>query len=307
MKVLVARGDPDRPLEFAELEEPRASATELVVELQASSVNHGEVEWLRYAPAGWRAGWDVSGRVVEAALDGGPAAGTRVVGFLGEAGWAERVAVPLDRVATLPDGCPTLDAAAIPVVGLTALRALRVGGLAAGRRVAVLGASGAIGRVAIQLAARFDAEVTAVTRDPGAASHLSGLGAAAVIADPSAGRYDVVLDGVGGAVGTAAVRRLAPEGTYVVYGNAAGAPIELDPGIFFGEAPEARIHSLRMDASRGQERFGADLSYLAGLVAAGELDLEVEEPRDWGEAAALVAAISAGERPARKPLVSIGA
>jgi NADPH:quinone reductase-like Zn-dependent oxidoreductase len=245
------------------------------------------------------------GRVVgEAAVGGGPAVGTPVVGFLGEGG--ERVAVPVNRVGVIADGCSRDQAAATPVVGLTALRALRLGGLLAGRRVAVLGANGAIGRVAIQLAARSDAEVTAVTRDPAAALDLPDLGAATVVADPSGARYDIVLDGIGGTLGSAAIRALAPEGTYVIYGNAAGAPIEIDPGTFFGEAPEARIHSLRMDASRGQDRFGADLEYLSRLVAAGELDFEPAEPVDWHEAPTLAAKLATGVRPARKPLIRFG-
>jgi NADPH:quinone reductase-like Zn-dependent oxidoreductase len=156
----------------------------------------------------------------------------------------------------------------------------------------VLGANGAIGRVAIQLAARADAAVTAVARDPSAA--------------PSGARYDIVLDGVGGALGSAAIGGLAPEGTYVIYGNVAGAPIEVDPGTFFAEAPEARIHSLRMDASRGQDRFGADLEFLSRLVAAGELDFEPAEPVGWREARALAAKLATGVRPTRKPLIQFG-
>jgi NADPH:quinone reductase-like Zn-dependent oxidoreductase len=287
VKALVAADGAEGLLEFVEVEEPRATVGEVVVAMEASSVNHGEVEWLRYAPPGWRAGWDVCGRIAEGPGGDGLAAGTPVIGFLGETAWAERVAVPVNRIGTIAEGCARSQAAAIPVVGLTALRALRVGGLLAGKRVAILGANGAIGRVAIQLAARADATVTALVRDPDAAAGLTALGASKVVAEPGEDRYELVLDGVGGAPASAALKRLAPEGTHVIYGNAAGAPVELDPGAFFGEAPEARIHSLRMDASRGQGSFGADLEHLSRLVAAGELDFQPADPVDWGEAPAL--------------------
>jgi NADPH2:quinone reductase len=306
VKALVAAGpDAEGLLEFAEVEEPVATASEVVIELEASSVNHGEIEWLKYAPTDWRAGWDVCGRVVEAAGAGGPAVGTAVIGFLSEGAWGERVAVPVNRVGAVADGCPGPQAAAIPVVGLTALRALRHGGLLAGKSIAVIGANGAIGRIAIQLAAGSGARVTAVTRDP-ASVGLADLGATEVVADPSDGRYDLVLDGVGGPTASAALRRLAPEGDYVVYGNAAMAPIELDPGAFFGEAPGARIHSLRMDASRGQDRFGADLEHLSRLVAAGDIDFGPAEPVDWSEAARLAAAIVAGGKSMGKPVIVWG-
>lgn len=307
MRALVAGGPHvAEMLRFAQVGEPDATDSEVLVELEATSVNHGEIEWLRYAPPSWRAGWDVYGRVVGTAADG-PPVGTTVIGFLGEAAWAERVAVPVARLAVPADGCPVAQAAAIPVVGLTALRALRVGGLLAGKKVAVLGANGAIGKVAIQLAARADARVTAVTRDPDVArALLCGLGASEVLADPSTGPYDLVLDGVGGRSAGAALKQLAPGGDHVIYGNAAMTPIELDPGTFFGEAPGARIHSLRMDASLPQQ-FGADLEFLSRLVASGELDFEPAEPIDWDGADELVATIAAGEVPRRKPVLAIGA
>src|SRR6266446_4056339 len=55
----------------------------------------------------------------------GPPAGTRIVALMDEFGWAERAAVPTQRIAVLPDTVSFAAAAALPVAGLTALRAFR--------------------------------------------------------------------------------------------------------------------------------------------------------------------------------------
>ena len=124
--------------------------------------------------------------VAEAAADGsGPKPGTRVVGLVEAAGWAELVAVPTSRLAVLPDGVAVQDAATLPLAGLTTLRTLRLGGDLLGRRVLVTGASGAVGRFQIQLAAAAGARVTAVTRATHA-QQLAELGAERVIAEPAA-------------------------------------------------------------------------------------------------------------------------
>ena len=67
-------------------------------------------------------------------------------------------------LAELPDGVSFEQASTLPVAGLTAFRALELGGFVLGRRVLVTGASGGVGRFAIQLAKLGGAHVTAVAR-----------------------------------------------------------------------------------------------------------------------------------------------
>jgi NADPH:quinone reductase-like Zn-dependent oxidoreductase len=63
----------------------------------------------------------------------------------------------------MPASLSALEAAAMPLAGLTALQSLRgLGGIAAGKRVLVIGASGGVGHFAVQIAAAYGAEVTAV-------------------------------------------------------------------------------------------------------------------------------------------------
>ena len=87
--------------------------------------------------------------------------GARVVTFGWAAGWAELRAVDTGELAVLPDGVDHDAAAALPVAGVTALRALRRLGPVLGRRVLITGASGGVGRFAVQLAARAGAHVVA--------------------------------------------------------------------------------------------------------------------------------------------------
>src|SRR4051794_23215 len=102
-------------------------------------------------------GLDVAG-TVDALGEGvdGVRVGDAVVGFLPMAGVgaaAEYVLAPVDVLAPAPTSIPLADAAAFPVVGLTAWQALfEHGGLVAGQRVLVNGAGGAVGGYAVQLA-----------------------------------------------------------------------------------------------------------------------------------------------------------
>src|SRR5438034_2934364 len=127
---------------------------EVAVRVIAISLNRGETRRaLQVAEPGWRPGWDFAGVVDTAAADGsGPKPGTGVVGLLPSGAWAERVNCRSHAVATLPEQVSDTQAATLPVAGLTALHALRQGGLLLGRKVLVDGASGGVGHLACQLA-----------------------------------------------------------------------------------------------------------------------------------------------------------
>src|SRR5438045_8629960 len=97
--------------------------------------------------------------------------------MLGEAAWAERVAVPTHALAELPDKVTFSQAATFPVAGLTALYALAKGGLLLDRRVLITGATGGVGDFAVQLARLAGAHVTAAARRADQVAGLRALGA----------------------------------------------------------------------------------------------------------------------------------
>src|SRR5579871_866084 len=220
-----------------ELPDPSPAPSDCVVEVRAFAVNRGEIGLLQQRSNGWTPGQDVAGIVDQTAADGsGPPQGTRVVGIADQGGWSQRVAIPSYRVAPIPDAVSFAEAAALPVAGLTALRALRTGGPLMGRRVLITGASGGVGTFAVQLAALAGAEVTALVSGPHRVEAVRELGVDTVVTalDESAGRFDHILDGVGGQVMVDALHHLAPGGTMAAYGNASGEKAQLVFGDFRG-------------------------------------------------------------------------
>jgi NADPH:quinone reductase len=153
-------------------------------------------------------GWDAAGTVVRAAVDGiGPAVGTRVVGLVeGRGGtWAQIAAISTSALTAVPPHVSDVQAAALPTAGLTALRMLEVAGLVLGKRVLVTGATGGVGRLAVQLAHLAGARVTTLVRDSASADGpLRRLGADDVV-ERLDGEFDVVLEGVGGATFASAI------------------------------------------------------------------------------------------------------
>src|SRR6202034_1816519 len=149
---------------------------------------------------GWVRGQDVSGVVLRQAANGeGPPAGSRVVALMEEFGWAQRAAVASHRMALLPESVNFAQAATLPVAGLTALRTLRHGGPLVGRRVLITGAAGGVGTLAVQIAARSGAHVTAVAGRAERAAGLTALGADEVVEgiDNARGRFSLILESAG--------------------------------------------------------------------------------------------------------------
>ena len=281
MLALVIASDSATGLRLAEVEDPQPLANEALVSVHATSLNRGELRLLTIRPNGWIPGQDIVGFVERAAADGsGPAVGARVAALVDQAGWAQRVAVPTDRLAVLPDDVSFVSAATLPVAGTTALRTLRHGGDLAGQQVLITGASGAVGRFQIQIAREQGASVTAVA----AARHakdLRGLGAEQVVEaiELAEGPFSLITESVGGESLAHAIERVAPGGTIVMFGSSSG---ELTPIGFRQFVPGhegARLQTFAYYTSG--PAIGADIASLLALVAAGRLETRVSMTVPW--------------------------
>jgi NADPH:quinone reductase len=287
MRALLARPSARHGLELGDIEAPQPLPSQALVAVRAVSLNRGEARYLPQREEGTVHGWDVAGVVDRQAADGsGPAEGERVVGLVSEGAWAELAAVRTDRLAALPEDVSFEAAATLPVAGMTAVRALEVAGPLLGRRVVITGASGGVGRFAIQLARAGGAHVTGVSSSPERAEGLAEIGADEVIGEltPGGGRFDAILESVGGASLAAALARVAPWGIVVSFGNSSGQETTFDVSPFYA-LPGARLYGLRVFDEL--ERTGSGVRYLRFLaerVADGALDPQVTVTRSWREA-----------------------
>jgi NADPH:quinone reductase len=285
---LVTTPDGKQPVELRELPEPQPQRHEALVAVHAFSLNRGELRSIRNNGEGWVPGQDIAGVVLQPAADGsGPPAGARVVALTDELGWAQRVAVPRHRMAALPDNVSFSQAATLPVAGLTALRTLRHGAPLLGKRVLITGAAGGVGTIAVQLAARSGARVTALVGRPERAAGIKELGASEVVEgiENAQGRFGLILESGGGASLARAVQLVEAKGTVVVYGNSSGEPTTLSFADFRG-AQNSRVQSFYYFTSEAEDRFAPDLALLVSLIADGSLTPQIGVERSWREFAA---------------------
>lgn len=294
MRALVAAPGTPGNVEIRDVDEPAPAPNEAVVEVRASSLNRGECSALQAAADGWRPGWDVAGAIAQPAADGSsPASGTRVVAWSNGGGWAERVAVRSDHVAPIPGELSFEVASTLPVAGLTATGALAFGGALEGRRVAITGAAGGVGRIAVQLAHAAGADVTAIVGSPERGEGLAELGADHVVfaLEPEGEPFDLILESVGGSSLAAAMTRVSAGGTVVSFGNSSNEQTTFDArGFYRRGGPTMRGYFVTHELLEG--RLGtAQLAELVDLAVGGGLRTEIDLQVPWTQAAEAVAAL----------------
>lgn len=282
-------GGPD-VLQLVDVPRPRPGAAEVLVRVHAAGVN--PVDWKTRERGGFLGeppfvlGWDLSGEVVELGLGATPfVPGDEVFGlvrFPREAGtYGEYVAVPSRQLVPKPAELDHVEAAALPLAGLTAWQALdEVADVRPGQRVLIQAAAGGVGHLAAQVAAARGAWVHGTAR---ATKHafLREVG----VSDPldytapgwdrGLGDLDVVLDPFGGDAAVAALRLLRPGGVLVTLRSA------VDPGLAAtAERAGVRAVVLVVEPDR------AGLAALLDLVRAGQLRVHVDGAFPLEDAAA---------------------
>ena len=163
--------------------------------------------------------------------------------------------------------------------------ALRFGGLLLDRRVLVTGASGGVGRIAIQLGSAAGALVTAIVGRPERGEGLEKLGAADVVVgiENAEGRYHLVLEAAGGSSLGAALGKVDSGGIVVTFGNSSKEPTTFMTNDFYFQAASLRGYFLLGDAQSNPA--GIDLGILLSQVATRRLDPQVSLVLPWSDAA----------------------
>ena len=291
-------------LRYEDVEQPVPGAGEVRIRVAATSFNgvEGTIRagfmrgpipvTLPHTP-----GIDVAG-TIDALGDGVDdlAAGDRVIGFLpmtGTGAAAEYVIAPAELLTGAPRTIPLADAAALPLVGLTAWQALfDHGGLTAGQRVLINGAGGAVGGYAVQLAKEAGAHVLAVA-GPRSAARAEAAGADEVI-DHTTGVAEAVTEPVD------LVLNLAPVTPEQL---AALVPLIRDGGTLVNTTVWMPAPSDEERGVRGIDLFvrsdSDQLADLAARVSTGELRVEVAERVALADLPALHARAGAGDLPGK--------
>ncbi|MEU0164307.1 zinc-binding dehydrogenase [Streptomyces iakyrus] len=295
--------DPSAPaaVRLAEVPDPVPGPGQVLVDVSHVSLNYGDLNDARSGrvPVGAVLGSDAAGVVVRAAADGtGPAVGTRVVALTSGA-FAERVAIDVGALAEVPKGLALAEAVALPVAGVAALRSLRAAGLGPDKRVLVTGASGGVGRFAVQLAARAGAHVIASVGSTARGEGLVGFGADEVLVglEGLERAVDVVIDSVGGPQLVAAWNLLAPGGSVQSVGWSSGEPAVFPPYATVGPSKSLTSFVIEGDA-------GPDLTVLTELAAEGAITVELGWQGPWDRFAEAAEALR-GRRVSGKAVLQV--
>ena len=293
MRALVADPAASPALSLTDVPEPAPGPGQLLLEMEAASVNRGEIRSAAKQPPGTVIGWDVAGTV--AALGEGVATfdvGERVVALSpGGGSFAERVVVPAEWTAPLPSACDFETAATLPVAGVTAAGILRLARTHAGDRVLVTGAAGGVGQFTLQLALQTRATVTGQAATEERAAAVRDTGAEALVhpgdGSPVDGEFDVVLDGIGGPMLGPLLAATARNGRVVVYGNSADAESTFRVETFYSKG--VTIYGFRVFTSVPPAQAVKDMATLADQAASGALSVKVQATAPLADAIPLIA------------------
>jgi NADPH:quinone reductase-like Zn-dependent oxidoreductase len=302
-------GEPD-VLRYEDAEQPVPGAGEVRLRVAASAFNPvddgirgGYLRDVFPVTLPHTPGIEVAG-TVDALGEGvtGVEVGDDVIGFLpmvAPGAAAEYAIAPAEILAPAPTSIPLADAAALPMVGLTAWQALfDDAGLTAGQRVLINGAGGAVGGYAVQLAKRAGAHVIA-TASPSSSERVRSAGADEVIDHTTtevtvAEPVDVLLN----------LARITPEALVALVASVrpGGVVVNTVPTIPTPADDERGVRAVgvfvRSDAGQ--------LSQLVAMVDRGELRVDVAERVPLAELPAVHAQAAAGALPGKVVVLPSG-
>ena len=272
-------------LQLDELPDPQPGPGEQLVDIAYASVNPLDV-WIAQGNVGaaaanlpWTPGGEATGHV-----DGRPVlVRGGGLGVVRQGLYCSRIAVPDGWLVPVADGLDLAEVAAMPVAGITAWQALHARAhVEADDRVLVLGASGGVGAMAIQLAKAAGATVWGQT---GSAAKVDGImsnGADNVVVaaadelESAAADYQptVILDALGGPYTDAAIASIANKGRLVVYGTSNDERVSINLRRLYRKGVDLLGYSGLVETADEQR---AALDTLLAMMAAGTVRVPVSD------------------------------
>jgi NADPH:quinone reductase-like Zn-dependent oxidoreductase len=296
-------GSPSDVLRLKEVEKPTPSDDDVLIKVQASSINSAELHLIRADPFLVRMstgllkptktipGADVAGRVEAVGREVNQfKPGDEVFGDLSGCGWgafAEYVCANENALLLKPTNMTFEQAAAVPLAGVTALQGLRnKGQIKSGQKVLINGASGGVGSFAVQIAKSFGAEVTGVCSTK-KVEMVRSIGADHVIdytqedVTQSGQHYDLILDAAAYRPFSLYKRVLSPRGIYVFAG---GSTSGLFRTMLLGSLMSKREGQTFVTLMAGPNL--KDLGFMKELLETGKVTPVIDKYYPLSEAAA---------------------
>lgn len=284
----------------ANIDKPSVKAGHVVIKVAASSVNTVDTmirsmgEALGPITPALPAvlGMDFAGTIEEVG-EGvtGFAVGDEVYGCAGgladlQGALAEFMLVDVKLIAHKPKSISMREAAALPLVGITAYEGLIRAGVSQGQKVLVHGGSGGVGHVALQLANYFGGDVYSTGGGDAQSALIEKLGATAInyktetVADyvekhTKGAGFDVVYDSIGGANLTNSFDAAALNGHIAT--TVSMVELDLTTAHFKGLSLHVVLMLIPMLHDHKREQHGEILTKLAGIVDAGKLTPVLDE------------------------------
>jgi len=284
MRALIKTDNIDNIVTIGEKSTPIPTDDQLIVKVDAFSLNRADYLYLDILGVDWTVGIDFVGTVIKSAENGcGTKVGKRVmVHNPTGGGGAEFAAISINHAIELPDNFDVTIAAALPLAGLMALRLIREANLQSGHHVLITGATGGVGYITTQLAINAGAKVTVLVRDVSTAIRLQKLGATVVSSlNNITESFDIILESIGGEVMAEAIGKLKRNGLILWFGQASGQPIHLDFFSLFGGHESLTLkHFIYNDLPNLNDQ--ADLNELLKLVLDDQLHIDILV-EDWSK------------------------
>ncbi|RYX78448.1 hypothetical protein EON76_06150 [bacterium] len=259
---------------FKDIQRPSADDGQLLIKVEATSINRGELSLLKNRHDGWMPGQDFAGTVVATSSNNyNMEVGTRVVGLAQDGAWSEYLTVASTDVTTLPNTVSFQEAAALPMAGLTAYRTIRKAGSLLGKSVLITAGGGGVGAYQTQIAALAGAKVTSVIRNKELREkmreRLSGHEIISAINEASQ-QFDIIFESIGGEMLTDAIKKLTENGKIIMFGNTSEKKSSINLFDFIPGHENGQLITYMSYADTAS--IDKDLATLLNYVTAGTLE-----------------------------------
>ncbi|MCW2596111.1 MAG: hypothetical protein QOH52_2771 [Pseudonocardiales bacterium] len=270
--VITEPGGPEA-LQVQDVPDPTPQPDEVIIDVVATAINRADLLQRQgnYAPpkgASPYLGMECSGTISEVGESvAGWSVGDEVCALLSGGGYAEKVAVPVGQLMSVPSGVTLVDSAALPESTCTVWSMAfgpHAGRLQPGERILVHGGTSGIGTMAIQIAHGRGAQVFTTAGTPRKVKFCRSLGADVAInyrdeafeerikAETGGGGVDVILDNMGASYLPRNIESLGIGGRLIVLGLQGGTRGELDLGAVL--VKRAMVHAAGLRGRPPQEK-----------------------------------------------------